>query len=223
MTEDKLIVQTISNSIKPSIEETERFILYLNNKFTLNIKDNLIITIQETSKNAKGYFMPLESPKHYEKGTETAQDNEITTITGKTTALNLICISSLYLKEKPYITIAHELAHYINHINNKKAKNNYHHKEFKKVAELLLLKVSKGKHGFNQTDETEEFNKMLIDFKINPNAFLIFQNSQDKAKKGSRNLLFICNCNTKIRTALNEDKPLKAICGYCNSPFIQKG
>jgi predicted SprT family Zn-dependent metalloprotease len=202
--DNQIIVQTLNNSIKPSIEETERFILYLNQKFCLNIKNDLIINIQDTSTSTKGFFMPSQHKNHYEGEKP----------------LNYICISSLYLKISPYETIAHELAHYINHIEGHTNKGNYHTKHFKKQAEQFYLKVIKGKYGFNQTEETEQFKQMLNDFKINPNAFLIYQNKEDKKKGNSRNLLFMCSCGCKIRTAKNEDKPLKAICSYCNSPFI---
>jgi len=196
-------VQTIKNSIKPSIEEIERFILFLNNKFALNIKEDLVINIQETGRNAKGYFMPLDHYKHYQI------DNN---------ALNLICVSSLYLNSTPYETIAHELAHYLEHFE-KKTKGNYHGLAFKRQAERLLLKVTKGQHGYNTTEETELFKQLLIEFIPNPNAFLIFQNTKPKSKQTSRNLLYECSCGIKIRSAKNEDKPLKAICSYCKSEF----
>ena len=208
----EIVVQTIkerlSNSIKPSIEETERFILYLNNRFSLGLQDNLIINIQDTSPSTKGFFMPSEHIKHYENTKQ---------------PLNYICISSLYLKEKPYETIAHELAHFFNHLNGHTAKNNYHHKEFKKTSEMLLLKCEKGKHGYNNTSETPEFISMLTDFQPNKDAFHILQNANDKKKKGSRNLLFMCSCGVKVRTAKNEDKPFSATCDYCGSKFVQKG
>ncbi len=210
-TKDKFIVQTIkdklSNSIKPSIEESERFILFLNGRFNLNLPDNLIINIQETTETTKGFYMPKEHLKHY---SNTIQE------------LNYICLSSLHLKNTPYETICHELAHFINDSEGHKAKNNYHTKEFKKVAEMLLLKVSKGKHGFNHTEETEEFKKMVAEeFKPSQDAFHIFQNSYKGKKEKSRNLLFKCGCGCKIRTARNEEKPLKAICSYCNTEFIE--
>jgi hypothetical protein len=199
---------SISNSISPSIEEIERFIIFLNNKFKLGLQDNLIINIQDTSINTKGFFMPKEHKNHYDNTTN---------------ALNYICISSLYLKEKPYITIAHELAHFINELENHKSKGNYHTKHFKKTAEKLLLIVNKGQYGFNQTDESPAFIEMLQEFKPSDTAFLIYQNKENNKKVGSRNLLFTCNCGVKVRTAKNENKPLNAMCLYCNSEFKQSG
>lgn len=223
-------VQTLKNSILPSIQETERFIFFLNKRFNLGIQDDLIINIQETSKNAKGYFMPINHPKHYEVDknssqilTETPQDALKEDNPNKTTPLNLIVISSLYLKETPYITITHELAHYINQKDGFSAKNNYHHKHFKQTAETLLLSVQKGKYGYNITNETPEFLEMLKEFSPNKDAFLIFQNTNEQKKKKSRNLKYICSCVPAciIRTAKNENKPINAVCLYCNSPFIE--
>lgn len=206
---DKVIVQTlnnkITNSIK-SIEESERFIIFLNNKFKLGLADNLIINIQDTSINTKGFFMPKEHKNHYQNTNG---------------SLNYICISSLYLKDKPYETIAHELAHYINELEGHKAKNNYHTKYFKITAEKLLLKVTKGQHGYNYTEETPEFLEILKEFSPSPDAFHIYQTKEESKKVGSRNLLFMCACGCKVRTAKNEDKPFKAVCSYCNTEFIQ--
>jgi predicted SprT family Zn-dependent metalloprotease len=201
-------VQTLNNSIKPSIEEIERFIIFLSNKFSLWLKNDLIVNIQATNPSTKGFFMPNTSENHYE--------NDIT-------ALNYICISSLFLKNNPYETIAHELAHYINQLDGHNCKCNYHTKHFKIIAEKLLLKVEKGTHGFNITNETPEFKALLSEFSPDKNAFIIFQNHQDKEKKSTRNLLYTCSCGVKIRSAKNEDKPLKAICGYCNSEFMEMG
>jgi len=197
---------TLKNSIIPSIQETERFIYYLNNRFMLGLKENLIINIEQTTPNRKGYFMPSQHAEHYE--------------TTQKEPLNLIVISSLYLKDEPYNTIAHELAHYINTINGHIAKNNYHSQHFKKESEKMLLKVSKGKHGYNITEQTPEFLEMINDFKPNKDAFAVFQNFNDKKKKKGRNLKYMCSCGFIIRSAKNEEHPLKAICKYCNTEFI---
>jgi predicted SprT family Zn-dependent metalloprotease len=203
------VVQT--TSIKPSINECERFIKFLNVRFNLGIQDNLIINIHQTTPSRKGYYMPSLHSNHYEN----EQNNK---------ALNFICISSIYLKETPYETIAHELAHYLHDfIDNKPCKNNYHNKHFKKRAEQLLLKVSKGKHGFDNTEQTDAFIELLQDFKPDDNAFKIFQHANEIKKQKSRNLLYMCSCGVKIRTAKNENKPLNAICQWCDSKFIQQG
>lgn len=204
---NKIVVQTIkeglSNSIKPSIEEIERFILFLNKRFSLNLPDNIIINIQETAESTKGFFMPKEHLKHYKNS---KQD------------LNYICLSSHHLKSTPYETIAHEVTHFVNYIAGAQIKNNYHTKDFKRVAESFYLNVEKGKHGFNETSETEKFKEMLKEFIPNSQAFHILQNTEQKPK-GSRNLLFSCGCGVKVRTAKNENKPFKAICQYCNTEF----
>jgi len=211
MAESLVCVQTlkeeVTNSIKPSIVECERFILFLNKTFNLNLTDNLIVNIQDTKRTIKGFFMPKEHKNHYNNTHQT---------------LNYICISSLFLKDNPYEVIAHGLAHFLNAIKGYAPKSNYHTKHFKEEAEKLLLKVEKGNYGFNVTSTTEEFKQLLNDFKPNKEAFKVYQNKEESVNK-SRNILFMCDCGVKIRTAKNDDKPLKAVCLYCNSEFKLAG
>ena len=122
------INESVENSIIPSVAEIERFMLYLNKRFSLGLPNNIIINIQDTKPSTKGFFMCKEHLKHYENTTQT---------------LNYICLSSIQ------------------------------------------------------------------------------QAYTDKESKESRNLLYTCKCGVKIRTAKNEQKPLKAICSYCNSEFIE--
>ena len=198
------------NSISPSIKESERFIYFLNDRFNLNLNlEDLTILIQETKPSIKGFFMPSLHLRSFK--------------TDEEKKLNTICLSSHTLKQNPYETLTHELAHYIDLIkNNHIPKSNYHNKNFKLIAEKLLLKVEKGIYGYCYTSETDEFKQLLKEFKPSLNAFKIFQQiSQNKKKDKSRLLLFMCECGTKIRSAKNENKPLKAICLYCNSEFKQ--
>jgi predicted SprT family Zn-dependent metalloprotease len=199
-------------SIKPSIAESERFISFLNNKFNLGLQNDLIILIHETSPNIKGFFRPQENIKSFELVEEKKPINSIT-------------LSSHTLTSTPYETLAHELAHYINHAQGIKdcSGNQYHNKHFKLMAEKLLLKVDKDRvRGFAYTEETQEFKAMLQEFSPSPDAFKIFQNiGISKEKKKSRLLLFECGCGCKIRTAKNENKPLKAFCQYCSSEFLE--
>jgi hypothetical protein len=138
--------------------------------------------------------------------------------------LNTICISSNYLKDTPYETVAHETAHFYNYVNDIKdtTKNQYHNKHFKKIAERLLLKVERNKNrGFAYTSETKEFKDMLKEFKPDKKSFHLLQNIKPKGKSPNRNLLFICGCGVRVRTAKNEKKPFQAICQYCNSEFVR--
>ncbi len=200
----KLIDKKLGNSIKPSIEETERFIIFLNKKFNLKLPDNLIVNIKDMNKNTKGYFMPETHDKHFENTVQ---------------SLNNISISSIHLKDNPYETIAHEVAHFYNFVNNIKdvSSNQYHNKKFKVVAEKLLLKVERGNRGFAYTSETDEFKKMLKEFKTNDKAFAIYQKiKENKAKSPNRNILYMCECGVKVRTAF---KPFMATCQHCNTDF----
>jgi len=195
-------------SITDGVKEVERFIQYLNNRFNLKLQDDLIVLISETRRQTLGSFNQAWKE----------QDNEQNKI-------NSITISSQILKDKkPYETIAHELAHYLDIAIDKSKfpRGNYHTNKFKVRAEQLLLKVVKGSYGYNQTSETDAFNLMLKDFGTDENAFKVFQEPKGiglKPKAEIRNLLFMCSCGVKIRTARNKDKPFKAICGYCNSEF----
>jgi hypothetical protein len=153
--------------------------------------------------------MPNKHPEHYETNNQ---------------PLHAICISSLYLKEAPYETIAHETAHFYNQHRGIKdtTKNQYHNKHFKQSAEKLLLRVEKSNKGFAHTEETEEFKTMLTEeFKPDKEAFKLFQNPREKKKAPNRNLLFMCPCGVKVRTARNGDKPFMATCGYCKGEFTE--
>ena len=81
---------------------------------------------------------------------------------------------------------------------------------------MLLLSVSKSKKGFNVTKETEEFNKMLLEFKPQKEVFNIFQNMSKGKPKGSRLRLYMCGCGIKLRVAKDD---LKALCLDCNTEF----
>ena len=223
-----ITIQNIKPSISPSIAEIERFISYLSDKLNLKPFNNLIVLIQKTEPQVKGYYNP-SSWKHQEREQEPTNINEIT-------------LSSINLLFEPYETIAHEFAHFLNtHLDGYKGNSrNYHTLEFRERAEQLLLKVEKGNYGFNRTFETAEFKQMLLDFKPSPKAFKIFQPNDSrivgidgdgnpidingdivkrKPKGNSRLLLFSCGCGCKVRTARNENKPLMAVCEYCDTEF----
>jgi len=194
------------NSFIPMLKECEKFVLFLNNKFSLNLPSNYVITINKASKNTTGFFMPKE---HEEKFKNTTQD------------LNNINLNTLYLKKSsPYEVLAHETAHFIN--NSLKIKdcssNQYHNKHFKKQAEKLLLSVERTKHGYSRTEETEEFKEMLKEFNAEPEVFNICQNIKTKKPSKTRNKLYICNCGVKVRCATE----LKATCNLCDSEFIKQ-
>ena len=205
-----------SNSIKPSIEESERFIQFLNDKFNLNLNLNdLIVMIHETKANTRGYFKPC-----CWKDSESNKD-----ITFKQQQKSNLTLSSYELKKEPYMVLTHELAHFINFKNGIQdtTKNGYHNKHFKAQAEQLLLTIAErdARKGYTFTTESNEFKEMLLtEFKPSKTAFKIFQEPTIKTRKQkSRMLLYVCNCNSKIRTARNINKPLKAVCEYCESEF----
>jgi hypothetical protein len=221
-----LIVQGIepeSISIKPSIAESERFIKFLNHRFNLELRNDLIILIHETSQNTRGYFKSVMCEKIWKADSLNNLPFKQQQATEQK-PLNSIVLSSHTLKDMPYMVLAHELAHYINFIKGIKdcSGNQYHNKHFKAQAEKLLLKVERDKRkGYAYTETTPEFLKMLEDFKPDTTAFKVFQETTEpKTKPKSRLLLFMCDCGFKIRCAKNENKPLNAVCQYCNSPFM---
>lgn len=201
--------QQLSNSIEPSIKETERFMLFLNERFNLNLKfNNITILISTAKPTTKGYFSPENNPNGF---LNTSQK------------LNAIVLNTIHLKKTPYETIAHELAHFYNHQNNIRdcSKNNYHNKKFKETAERLLLNVERlDSKGFAYTKETPAFFEMLKEFKSDSNAFHISQNYSYKAKSKSRLYKWTCDCGFIIRCG---DRTLKATCDLCQSEFKLDG
>lgn len=193
-----------NNSLIPAIEESEKFIKFLINRF--NIKDikPYIVVINKTSKNALGTFSNPETQQHFINTKD---------------ELNTITLNTLHLKTcNPYEVLAHELAHYINYIKGIKdtSSNQYHNKEFKRQAEALLLSTTRDKKGYS-TSDNKVFNKMVKEeFKSNPSVFNVFQAQKDKSKVGSRLKLYICSCGVKVRVA-SED--FKAKCLRCDSEF----
>ena len=198
-----------NNSLIPALNESERFIKFLIDRFNLSDLKNYIVVINKTSKNALGTFSSKETLQHF-----TNTNNELSTIT----------LNTLHLKKcNPYEVLTHELAHFINYSKgiNDCSSNQYHNKHFKKQAENLLLKCEKTKRGFSSTIETEEFNKMLKEeFKALPKVFNVFQNQKPTGKKGSRLRLFVCGCGVKVRVGTDE---FKALCLKCDTEFKKVG
>ena len=126
-----------NNSLIPALNESERFIKYLIERFNLSDLKNYIVVINKTSKNALGTFASKETLQHF-----TNTNNELSTIT----------LNTLHLKKcNPYEVLAHELAHFINYSKGIKdcSSNQYHNKHFKQQAELLLLTCEKTKRGYS--------------------------------------------------------------------------
>jgi hypothetical protein len=197
----------IDNSFIPALIECERFVNFIDIRFNLGLKNNFVITINKAGKNTLGFFMCKESKEHF---TNTTQD------------LNNINLNTFYLKNhNVYEILTHETTHFKNYIDGIKDgnyKSGYHNKHFKNLAEKLLLKVDRTEKGFNMTGETEDFNKMLVDFKPNKDAFNIFQNIKESDKQTTRNKLYMCSCGVKVRCAIE----LNATCNNCNSKFIKE-
>jgi len=221
--EQVFIIQTAQQeqiSIKPSITECERFIKFLNNRFNLGLRNDLIVLIHETKPTIKGFFRYVGCRKMW-------QTAETEKTPFKQQPINSIVLSSHTLQDTPYETLAHETAHYVNFLNNIKdcTNNGYHNKHFKTQAEKMLLSVPQRdkRKGYAYTEETQPFKNMVNkEFIPSPTAFKVFQEiAETETKTKSRLLLFECGCGCKIRTARNEEKPLNAICQYCNSEFLE--
>ena len=192
------------NSLIPAIKESEKFIKFLLNRFEIENIKPYIVVINKTSKNALGTFANTQTKQHFINTTE---------------EFNTITLNTLHIKDcNPYEVLTHELSHYVNYCNNIKdcSGNQYHNKHFKAQAEKLLLSVEKTKNGFSYTKPTEEFIKMLEEFKPNKEVFNIFQSQRDKKKIGSRLRLFICDCGIKVRVGSDD---FNALCLDCNTEF----
>jgi len=198
------------NSLIPILKEIERFNNFMNNRFNLNLQDNLIQTASKTHKNTLGYFMPKNSPNHFINTTQ---------------KLHNINLNTLHLKRDVILTLttqAHEIAHLKNSTENIKdcSSNQYHNKHFKAQAEKLLLKVERTKHGYSHTTPTKEFIKMIEEeFKPNKEVFNIEQAQAKKIKKPNKMKKFTCDCGYIIRCAKSD---LKATCFYCNTEFKEE-
>ena len=193
-----------NNSLIPAINESERFIKFLDKKFNLKLPNNYIVVINKASKSALGSFANPETKQHFINTTQ---------------ELNTITLNTLHLKKcNPYEVLAHELTHLINYLNKVKdcSINQYHNKHFKEQAESLLLSTTKTNKGFT-TQDNEIFNKMVKEeFKSNPSVFNVFQSQKDKSKVGSRLRLYICSCGVKVRVGKDD---FKATCLDCLTTF----
>jgi hypothetical protein len=229
-----VINQALNQSIKPSIDECERFFIFLNNNFHLGLNlDDLIVLIHETSPSIRGFFRSVECSKIWNS---TSQENSLFKQQEPVSqeprmALNSIVLSSHILAENgdrgfsPYTTLTHEFVHYVNFVRHIKdcSKNQYHNKKFKELAEKMLLIVEQDvRRGYCITKESDEFKKMLIEFKPSPNAFKIFQDIQSKKKKKAKGrlLLFICGCGQKIRASKNVGS--NCDCRLCETQFQEQ-
>lgn len=191
--------QTQNKSIVKIGEELENFYNFLNEKFKLQLPKNLVITIQQAGrKNAKGWF--------HLNIWETDNKEEIHEIN--------ICAETLL--DKPLETLTHEIAHFCEYKETGKiGKNNYHNKTFKKYAELLNLKVTKGKYGWCITESTDAFNQMVREFKPKKEVFTLLRKTEGKTKQPTKMKKYICDCTT-IRCATE----LNATCKNCKMDFV---
>lgn len=193
------------NSFIPALAECERFIKFMNKKFSLSLPSDYVITINKESKDTIGCFRSKECDDRF---VNTKQD------------LNNINLNTISIKKhSPYECLTHELSHFINYIKGVRdcTSNQYHNKHFKATAESLLLKAEKGKKGYSKTSESEEFLTMLKEFKPNKEVFNICQNVEEKKKVGSRLKLWMCSCGVKVRCAVE----LNAGCLDCGSKFVE--
>lgn len=193
-----------NNSLIPAINESERFIHFLNKKFSLSLPHNYIVVINKTRKSALGTFANPQTKQHFINSNQ---------------ELNTITLNTLHIKEcNPYEVLAHELAHLINHLNkiNDCSSNQYHNKHFKKQAEVFLLTTERTKKGYT-TKDNDVFNKMVKEeFKSKPSVFNVFQSQKEPNKKGSRLRLYICSCGVKVRVASDD---FMGLCLECNGEF----
>ena len=197
--------KALQNSIKPSIEELERFYRFINKRFNLNLKDEIVITIQTKGRRKKtmGWFWA----------------DRWTNGKGQVHEINIS--AEELINGNPYETLTHELVHYKKNQDGIKdcSKNQYHNTKFKGLAEKLLLDVSKSSnYGWGYTKPTPEWEKMFnSEFKPNKKAFVMFRNEEgnNKGKQPTKMKKWECGCGMIVRCA----KELNAVCMECGTPF----
>lgn len=197
-----------NKSLIPALNESEKFIKFLNEKFNLNLPNDFLINIQKAGKGKIGFFTPCNHADAFK-----TDDKGIK-------PLHSITLNTLFIKTaNPYEVLTHELAHFINETKGIKdcSTNQYHNKHFKAVAEMLFLKVEKTKKGFSQTSETDEFNNMLKDFGTEKDVFNIFQQHEEKGKAGTR--LYLWECAEKCFKIRCGNQELNASCDNCKTQF----
>lgn len=123
-------------------------------------------------------------------------------------------------------TLIHEVSHSINYKNGVSDCTNeqYHNKQFAKVAEGLGLKVEKVKRfGFALTTLTPESKERWVEaLNVIEEALKITALSEpENAPKGrNKNLLVAeCNCGEKIRLSLKTLEKTRPTCQACKSQF----
>ena len=194
----------LKNSINPSIKELERFYSFLNSRFKLQLPDELTVTIQSKGRmNAYGWF----SGQRWVNGN------------GRVSEINLS--AELLTENDPYKTMAHEVGHYYNYVNGIRdcSGNQYHNKRFKEVAERLLLETSYNKKtGYSTTTPTEEFKKMLSEFKPQKDVFNLFRDMPKAKKQKTKMVKWVCpQCGLIVRSA----KELNIMCLDCDAVFTR--
>lgn len=127
-----------------------------------------------------------------------------------------------------FTTLVHEAAHgmaAVRKLKDTSRNGRYHNKVFKALAEELGLEVGKqGSRGWAATTITsaaaarwagtiEALGRALQAFR--------FAESSRK-KKGSRNLLAVCGCGTKIRLTRSAYEAAPIVCGACEQEFQLK-
>lgn len=195
--------ENLKNSLTPAIQELERFYFFLNKRFKLGLKDQVVITVQTKGrkKNAVGWFVP-----------EQWNNSDGTVCEINLTAEDL-------KRHNPYETLCHEIAHFSNNQNKIKdcSVNQYHNKKFKELAEKLLLKVEKDKRfGFGVTSPTPAFEEMVkSEFKQQADAFGVFRSMKASTKQPTKMLKWECDCQI-IRSSKEE---LDIKCLACGQKF----
>ena len=180
-------------------------IRFWNEKLNLELPlDDLVMFLSKTTKKAVGYF--------HEQSIENS-----------TKRIHQIVLNTYYLKDEDmYECLIHEVGHFWNSVNGIRdfSKGGRHNKKFKEIAERLGLKcelMSKSK-GYALTSRTDEFNKLLDEFKPKEEVWNIqevkFENKNKK--KGLRK--YECDCG-QIIYASNDS--VEGECKKCESLWLR--
>lgn len=126
-------------------------------------------------------------------------------------------------------TLLHEAAHGLataRKLKDTSRAGRYHNKVFKALAQELGLEVEKqGSYGLARTSvpaETEKKWQSTIKALDQVIQTFRFAEGQSKKKPGSRMLLAVCACETKIRLSKQAYEAAAIICTACDQEFEQQ-
>lgn len=210
----------MSDVIKMAVEELHKMFTFLNKHLFGNALPEPVITIQ-TNGRRKNVMAWCITEKVWRDKEQKEKKYEVN-----------VCPEYLnYPILETADSIAHEMVHLYNKINNVNdisRNGSYHNKKFKAMAESIGLTVERSnKVGWGLTKPGPQFIELIKELQINESAFYMARNTRlsgseeegeesgEGEKKPVTNRKYVCPCGTIVRAT----KKVKVICGECKQPF----